>query len=74
VVVTAADTSHFLISPTISPPRLELDTCLSHGCPLQFNVAYIIFFIMGAGFLFSWNSFITAADYFGSLYPDAHVE
>ncbi|GAQ77564.1 Nucleoside transporter family protein [Klebsormidium nitens] len=40
----------------------------------RYNVAYIVFFIMGAGLLFSWNSFITAADYFGYLYPGAHID
>ncbi|GAQ77565.1 Nucleoside transporter family protein [Klebsormidium nitens] len=56
-------------------PKMTLEL-LNHDKPPddKYNVAYIIFFAMGAGFLFPWNSFITAADYFGSLYPEAHIE
>lgn len=38
------------------------------------HFAYIIFFWLGAGFLFPWNAFITAVDYFAFLYPEAHVD
>lgn len=38
------------------------------------NAAYLIFFWLGAGFLFPWNAFITGIDYFMLLYPDAHVD
>eukprot|EP00268_Persea_americana_P019538 TRINITY_DN20011_c1_g1_i3.p1 TRINITY_DN20011_c1_g1~~TRINITY_DN20011_c1_g1_i3.p1 ORF type:complete len:189 (+),score=27.02 TRINITY_DN20011_c1_g1_i3:196-762(+) len=40
----------------------------------SFHLAYIIFFILGAGFLLPWNAFITAVDYFTYLYPDASVD
>ncbi|XP_024357825.1 equilibrative nucleotide transporter 8 [Physcomitrium patens] len=40
----------------------------------DYNIAYIIFFILGAGFLLPWNSFISAVDYFDVLYPNSHVD
>ncbi|XVE98340.1 hypothetical protein REPUB_Repub03eG0097900 [Reevesia pubescens] len=40
----------------------------------DYKVAYIIHFLLGAGNLLPWNAFITAADYFGYLYPTKHVE
>ncbi|RWR79955.1 Equilibrative nucleoside transporter 4 [Cinnamomum micranthum f. kanehirae] len=40
----------------------------------SFYLAYIIYFILGAGFLLPWNAFITAVDYFTYLYPDASVD
>ncbi|PIA57739.1 hypothetical protein AQUCO_00600454v1 [Aquilegia coerulea] len=40
----------------------------------SFNLAYIIYFILGAGFLLPWNAFITAVDYFSYLYPEASVD
>ncbi|KAJ0090512.1 hypothetical protein Patl1_13077 [Pistacia atlantica] len=39
-----------------------------------YKIAYIIHFLLGAGNLLPWNVFITAVDYFGSLYPARHVE
>ena len=38
-----------------------------------FGEAYLIFFLLGVGFLLPWNAFITAIDYFSFLYPNAHV-
>ncbi|KAD4889237.1 hypothetical protein E3N88_21310 [Mikania micrantha] len=38
-----------------------------------YNIAYIIHFLLGAGYLVPWNSFITAVDYFQVLYPEKHV-
>ena len=40
----------------------------------RFGLAYIAFFLAGAGFLFPWNSFVAAVDYFLFLYPDKHPE
>lgn len=40
----------------------------------DYNVAYIIFFLLGAGFLLPWNSFISAVDYFDVLYPHSHID
>lgn len=39
-----------------------------------FNISFLIFFCLGAGLLFPWNAFITAADYFAALYPGSHIE
>ncbi|KAK6945114.1 Equilibrative nucleoside transporter [Dillenia turbinata] len=39
-----------------------------------YKAAYLIHFLLGAGNLLPWNSFITAVDYFGFLYPTKHVE
>lgn len=38
-----------------------------------YHLTYIIHFLLGAGYLVPWNSFITAVDYFQALYPDHHV-
>lgn len=38
------------------------------------RVAYVIFFLLGTGFLLPWNAFITATDYFALLYPSQHVD
>ncbi|KAJ0675150.1 putative equilibrative nucleoside transporter [Helianthus annuus] len=40
----------------------------------SYHLAYIIYFILGAGYLIPWNAFITAVDYFSYLYPDASVD
>lgn len=40
----------------------------------DYNLAYIIFFLLGLGFLLPWNSFISAVDYFDVLYPHSHVD
>ncbi|EPS72984.1 hypothetical protein M569_01770, partial [Genlisea aurea] len=40
----------------------------------SFNFAYIIYYTLGAGFLFPFNIFITAVDYFSYLYPEAAVD
>ncbi|KAL6571809.1 Epsin-1, required for endocytosis and actin patch assembly [Orobanche hederae] len=40
----------------------------------SFQLAYIIYFTLGAGYLLPWNAFITAVDYFTYLYPDASVD
>jgi equilibrative nucleoside transporter 1/2/3 len=38
------------------------------------DVAYWSCFALGAGLLFPWNAYISAVDYFGSLYPHEHVD
>ncbi|KAL8253647.1 hypothetical protein R6Q59_031868 [Mikania micrantha] len=40
----------------------------------SYHLAYIIYFILGTGYLVPWNAFITAVDYFSYLYPDASVD
>ncbi|KAJ0969298.1 hypothetical protein J5N97_022175 [Dioscorea zingiberensis] len=37
-------------------------------------IAYVIYFVLGAGYLLPWNAFITAVDYFAYLYPAAPVD
>eukprot|EP00884_Botryococcus_braunii_P001422 jgi/Botrbrau1/11280/Bobra.0038s0046.1 len=38
------------------------------------NFLYRVFFLLGCGTLFPYNAFITAADYFDSLYPGRHTD
>ena len=40
----------------------------------RFNLVYIALLMTGAGFLFPWNSFITAVDYFRFLYQEEFRE
>lgn len=40
----------------------------------DYNLAYVVFFVLGAGFLLPWNSFISAVDYFDVLYPNTHTD
>ncbi|KAI5082220.1 hypothetical protein GOP47_0001963 [Adiantum capillus-veneris] len=48
---------------------------ISAGPPEDtFNLAYWIFFLLGAGYLVPWNAFITAIDYFELLYPSGHID
>lgn len=39
-----------------------------------FHLAYVVYFVLGLGFLLPWNAFITAVDYFGYLYPGVSVD
>ncbi|KAK9102015.1 hypothetical protein Sjap_019269 [Stephania japonica] len=45
------------------------------GEPIRdsYNMAYTIHFVLGVGNLLPWNTFITAVDYFGHLYPSKHI-
>ncbi|CAI9286466.1 unnamed protein product [Lactuca saligna] len=38
-----------------------------------YQIAYMIHFFLGAGYLVPWNAFITAVDYFQYLYPTKHI-
>ncbi|XP_071715086.1 equilibrative nucleotide transporter 8-like [Rutidosis leptorrhynchoides] len=38
-----------------------------------YHLAYMIHFLLGAGYLVPWNAFITAVDYFQFLYPEKHI-
>ncbi|KAL2329309.1 hypothetical protein Fmac_022736 [Flemingia macrophylla] len=40
----------------------------------KWDLAYIVYFTLGLGYLLPWNAFITAVDYFSYLYPDASVD
>ncbi|PWA75837.1 equilibrative nucleoside transporter, Major facilitator superfamily domain protein [Artemisia annua] len=39
----------------------------------KYQIAYMIHFLLGAGYLVPWNAFITAVDYFQYLYPKKHI-
>ncbi|XP_078441028.1 equilibrative nucleotide transporter 1 [Wolffia australiana] len=49
---------------------------LENGHPPEdgFHLAYVVYFILGAGFLVPWNAFITAVDYFSYIYPDVSID
>lgn len=58
--------STFLIPKSpLTHPKIPKDS---------FNLAYIIYFTLGTGYLLPWNAFITAVDYFSYLYPDTPVD
>jgi solute carrier family 29 (equilibrative nucleoside transporter) protein 4 len=40
----------------------------------RWNLVYISFVVAGTGFLFPYNSFITAVDYFENVYPNSRYE
>lgn len=40
----------------------------------KFHFTYIIYFVLGFGYLLPWNAFVTAVDYFAYLYPEASVD
>uniref|UniRef100_A0A0A0LLC1 Equilibrative nucleoside transporter n=1 Tax=Cucumis sativus TaxID=3659 RepID=A0A0A0LLC1_CUCSA len=40
----------------------------------SFNLAYIIYFTLGLGYLLPWNAFVTAIDYFSYLYPETNID
>jgi equilibrative nucleoside transporter 1/2/3 len=40
----------------------------------NYNIAYVVFFALGAGLLLPWNAFISAVDYFQVLYPGGHTD
>ncbi|PWA65616.1 equilibrative nucleoside transporter, Major facilitator superfamily domain protein [Artemisia annua] len=52
------------------PPQATTD---EHDEKDPYNITYIIHFLLGAGYLVPWNSFITAVDYFQDIYPKKHV-
>ncbi|XP_019450847.1 PREDICTED: equilibrative nucleotide transporter 1-like [Lupinus angustifolius] len=51
------------------------ESSLLHPIPEdKYQFAYIIYFMIGFGYLLPWNAFITAVDYFSYLYPDVSVD
>ncbi len=40
----------------------------------RFCLAYLIYVLLGAGTLYPWNAFISAADYFEVIYPGRHSD
>ncbi|KAL3501200.1 hypothetical protein ACH5RR_035649 [Cinchona calisaya] len=70
MAVTSGDcevVTHLLITetPTSSKPKIPKDS---------FHLAYVIYFILGTGYLLPWNAFSTAVDYFSFLYPGASID
>lgn len=61
------------ISPLHHTTNVEVVTHRNNIPNDSFNLAYIIYFTLGTGFLLPWNTFITAVDYFHCLYPDRNV-
>eukprot|EP01018_Ginkgo_biloba_P017497 Gb_02631 [translate_table: standard] len=55
---------------------LEKEPLVLHGRPPRdaCHLAYITYFILGAGFLLPWNAYITAVDYFSYIYPGEQVD
>ncbi|XP_039119888.1 equilibrative nucleotide transporter 1-like [Dioscorea cayenensis subsp. rotundata] len=70
----AAAAAESLLAPgsTALPPG----TAARHPPPPEEGsfTAYVIYFILGTGYLLPWNAFITAVDYFSFLYPSASVD
>ncbi|KAI3516289.1 hypothetical protein L1887_15203 [Cichorium endivia] len=64
---TAVDDSESPSLPLLSEPNTKIPED-------SYHLAYIIYFILGTGYLIPWNAFITAVDYFSYLYPDASVD
>ncbi|XP_031477679.1 equilibrative nucleotide transporter 1 [Nymphaea colorata] len=54
--------------------RLPLNRVTSRVPEDSFHLAYISYFVLGAGFLLPWNAFITAVDYFTYLYPEVSID
>ncbi|CAN6464593.1 unnamed protein product [Victoria cruziana] len=54
--------------------KLPLNPAASRVPEDSFHLAYISYFILGAGFLLPWNAFITAVDYFTYLYPGVSID
>jgi len=52
----------------------EVELPLPKAPPDRFFATYAIFVLLGCGLLFPYNAFITAVDYFSSLYPNYRVE
>ena len=38
------------------------------------DAVHLCYIFLGAGTLFPWNAFITAADYYAERYPDWHLD
>jgi equilibrative nucleoside transporter 1/2/3 len=55
-------------------PLLPSDSSTNKPPKDKWHLAYIIYFTLGIGYLFQWNAFITAVDYFSYLYPNANVD
>lgn len=58
-------------SPFLPPPAASPTIQVPHD---SYNLAYIVYFTLGTGYLLPWNAFITAVDYFAYLYPDISVD
>ncbi|CAL0329414.1 unnamed protein product [Lupinus luteus] len=62
---------------TGKPEHGDLESSLLRSSSIpedKYHLAYIIYFIIGLGYLLPWNIFINAVDYFSYLYPDVAVD
>ena len=64
-LVREGDLSSSVLASSSLPPSEPRD---------ERDVAYWSCFALGAGLLFPWNAYISAVDYFASLYPREHVD
>ncbi|XP_057856469.1 equilibrative nucleotide transporter 1 [Cryptomeria japonica] len=61
----------------VSEGDQDLQPLTNEGFPPpkdSFNLAYLSYFTLGAGFLLPWNAYITAIDYFSYIYPGKQVD
>ncbi|KAJ9537704.1 hypothetical protein OSB04_030437 [Centaurea solstitialis] len=59
--------------PKVAEPHPEPEPYIEAEPKDSYKLAYIIHFLLGAGYLIPWNAFITAVDYFNYLYPTKHI-
>ena len=52
----------------------DVSSCASSGPKDPHHLVYIAFVFTGVGFLFPYNTFITAVDYFTFVYPSENAE
>ncbi|CAL5209872.1 unnamed protein product [Lathyrus oleraceus] len=68
------DNNNNIIESTLLLPSASASGTKKKAPEDKWNLAYIIYLTLGIGYLFPWNSFITAVDYFSYLYPQASVD
>ncbi|XP_071703851.1 equilibrative nucleotide transporter 8-like [Rutidosis leptorrhynchoides] len=60
--------SYFSLHQNLNPNEVNIDEPKD-----SYHLAYMIHFLLGAGYLVPWNAFITAVDYFQYSYPNKHI-
>ncbi|KAK1415728.1 hypothetical protein QVD17_31513 [Tagetes erecta] len=74
VTTTSPPSTTISIADLDTPSLLLLPKPTTKAPSDSYHLAYIIYFILGTGYLIPWNAFITAVDYFSYLYPTASVD